>query len=97
MFIDLEPQAALFVILGELAQLRVADHGYKGIAAVTAGKQSGIPVRRPVTVSGSGILLSYHIQGGYYAYMENVRALGKKRVQELIDQIHGQMPIVIGK
>lgn len=43
------------------------------------------------------VQLSYHIQGGYYAYMENVRALGKKRVQELIDQIHGQMPIVIGK
>ena len=47
---------ALANILYPAVAVPVADHGYEGIAAVTAGEQSGISVRCPVAISGSGIL-----------------------------------------
>lgn len=40
------------------------------------------------------VQLSYHIQGAYYAYMENVQTLGNTRVLDLIEEIQGQLPIM---
>ena len=47
---------ALANILYPAVAVPVADHGYEGITAVTAGEQSGISVRCPVAISGSGFL-----------------------------------------
>ena len=45
--------------------------------------------------AGLNVQLSYHIHGGYYAYMENVHSIGSKRVLEQIDNIHATAPIII--
>ena len=41
------------------------------------------------------VQLSYHIQGGYYAYMENAHAIGMRRTQKIIDDIHSVSPIIL--
>jgi len=39
------------------------------------------------------VYLTYHIQGGYYAYTENVEQLGYKQVIDVIEEIQNSLPI----
>ena len=38
--------------------------------------------------------LTYHIQGGYYAYMENVEALGYHQVIDMIEEIQNTLKVM---
>ena len=40
------------------------------------------------------ILLSYQIQGGYYAYIENYKQFGIDCVMEIWDELYGNFPII---
>ena len=40
------------------------------------------------------VYLTYHIQGGYFAYMENVEALGDHQVIKIIEEIQNTLPIM---
>lgn len=37
---------------------------------------------------------SYHIQGGYYAYMENVQRLGYSQVISIIEEIQNTLDVM---
>ena len=43
------------------------------------------------------VYLSYHIQGGYYAYMENVQRLGYDQVIDIITEIQNTLNIMKDK
>lgn len=40
------------------------------------------------------VYLTYHIQGGYYAYMENVEALGRPQVIAIIEEIQNTLNVM---
>lgn len=40
------------------------------------------------------VYLTYHIQGGYYAYMENVDRLGYSQVIEIIEEIQNTLDVM---
>lgn len=40
------------------------------------------------------VYLTYHIQGGYYAYMENVDTLGRPQVIAMIEEIQNKLDVV---
>lgn len=39
------------------------------------------------------ILLSYHIQGGYYAYMENHKHFSNENILDALDEISSKLPL----
>lgn len=40
------------------------------------------------------VYLTYHIQGGYYAYMENVQRLGYGQVISIIEEIQNTLDVM---
>ena len=40
------------------------------------------------------VYLTYHIQGGYYAYMENVERLGYGQVISIIEEIQNTLDVM---